>query len=272
MGIIRGGATTTRRIGPGAMAVLLALAGLAACGAPSSVATGPTPIPTSAPFPTWTPTLDVPSHAVTFTTSDHIKLAGRLYGHGQTVIIFSNQTDTTAGNWQPIAQEFAARGYLTLCYDYRGRGDSQGTRDLGPSMLPDLRAAVAFARRLGARRIVLVGASIGGAVTANVAATAAATTPIAAVAIISAPGDFGPGLGVTAATIASISAPKLLMNSQGDSYASDIQTMYNEARQPKALQFYPGGDHGLDLFTGVYGHQAMARLPALTRQYAPPGS
>ena len=265
-------ASGAARMLAGALGLLAALAGLAACGSGTSTAAQPTAIPTSTPFPTWTPTLAVPSHAVSFMTSDHVWLAGLWYGQGQTVIIFSNQTDTTAGNWQPIAQQVAARGYAALSYDYRGRGDSQGTRDLGPSMLTDLRAAVAYARAHGARRVVLVGASIGGAVTANVAAGADVASSLAAVAIISAPSDFASGLSVTPAVMAHISAPKLLMNSKGDAYASDIQTMYDEALQPKAIQLYPGGDHGLDLLTGVYGPQAMARLLGFIQQYAPSGA
>jgi uncharacterized protein len=247
-----------------ALALTLALVSVAACAGGGSATARPTAIPTSTPFPTWTPTLAIPSHAVSFTTSDHVRLAGRWYGQGQTVVIFSNQTDTQAGNWQPIAQQFAARGYAALAYDYRGRGDSEGTYDIGPTMLTDLRAAVAYAQRQGAWRIVLIGASIGGPVTANVAAT----MPVAAVVLISAPGDFL-GLEVTPAVMARISAPKLLMNSRGDSYAPDIQAMYDAASQPKALQFYPGADHGIDLLTGSFGADATGRALAFVQQYAP---
>ena len=136
------------RVCAAAIALVLVLAGLAACGGSSSTASAPpTPIPTRTPFPTPSPTLTVPSHAVTFTTSDHVQLAGRLFGQGKTFVIFSNQTDTLAWDWTPIAQQFAARGYAALCYDYRGRGDSQGTRSLGPGLMTDLRAAVAFAQQ-----------------------------------------------------------------------------------------------------------------------------
>ena len=256
------------RIARGVLAVValvLALAGLAACGGTSpATATQPTPIPTPTPFPTPTATLTVPSRDVTFTTSDHMRLAGTLFGHGKTVVIFSNQTDTLAWNWTPIAQQFAARGYAALCYDYRGRGSSEGDRDLGPSLMTDLRAAISFVQGQGAQRIMLVGASIGGAVTANVAAS----TPVAAVAIISAPRDFL-GVEVSDATMAHIAAPKLLMNSQGDSYAQATQAMYNAARPPKDLHLYPGRDHGLDLLTGSNGADAMQRLFTFAQQYAP---
>lgn len=246
--------------------LLLVLIGLASCGDLSSSASpqrSPTPIPTPTAFPTPSPTLVVPSHDVTFTTSDHIQLAGTLYGHGKTFIIFSNQTDTLAFDWAPIAQQFAVKGYAALCYDYRGHGGSQGTRDLGPSLMTDLRAAIAYVRQQGAQRVVLVGASIGGAVTANVAASAS----VAAVAIISAPREF-PEVEVSNATMARITAPKLLMDSQGDVYAQDTRAMYDAALQPKYLNLYPGRDHGLDLLTGPYGTDAMQRLIAFVQRYA----
>lgn len=249
-----------------AIALVLVLAGISACaGTSSTTSSRPTPIPTPTPFPTPTPTLVVPSHDITFTTSDNIQLAGTLFGQGKTFVIFSNQTDTLAWNWTPIAQQFAVHGYAALCYDYRGRGDSQGNRDLGPSLMTDLQAAISFAQRQGARHIVLVGASIGGAVTANVAAS---TSSVTAVAIISSPRDF-PQVEVSDATTARIVAPKLLMNSQGDSYASDTQAMYDAAHQPKDLHLYPGRDHGLDLLTGLYGADAMQRLLTFVQQYAP---
>lgn len=251
-----------------AIALVLMLVGITACaGASSTSAAQSTPIPTPTPFPTPTSTLVVPSHDITFTTNDHIRLAGTLFGQGKTTVIFSNQTDTLSWNWTPIAQQFAARGYAVLCYDYRGRGNSQGDRDLGPSLMTDLQAAISFARQQGAQHIVLVGASIGGAVTANVAAS----TSVAAVAIISAPSDF-PQVEVSAATMARIVAPKLLMNSQGDDYAQATQAMYDAAHQPKDLHLYPGRDHGLDLLTGSYGVDAMQRLFTFLQQYAPANS
>ena len=259
----------TRTIWAAVIVFPLALVGLVGCGASSPLASQPTPIPTHTPYPTPTPTLAVPSHAVTFTTSDHILLGGLWFGAGKTVVIFSNQTDTTAGDWTPIAQQFAAQGYAALCYDYRGRGSSQGTRAYGPDLMTDLHAAIAFARSQGAQRITLVGASLGGAVTANVAANPGAD--VAAVAIISAPSDF-PQVEVAATTMAAIAAPKLLMNSQGDSYASQTQAMYDEARQPKTLKLYPGVDHGLALLLGSNGSDAMRRLLALMTQYAPPAA
>lgn len=243
--------------------LVLALSALAACaGADAPAASRPTPSPTVTPFPTPTATLAVPSRAVTFTTSDHVLLAGTLYGQGKTFVILSNQTDTVAANWTPIAQQFAARGYTALSYDYRGHGASQGRVELESDLVTDLKAAVGYAQRQGARSIVLVGASIGGAVTANVASS----PPVTAVVIVSAPGEFA-GLEVSAATMHAISAPKLLMVSQGDGYAQDVQTMYDEARQPKELAEYPGVAHGLALLLG--NPDALARVFAFVQQYAP---
>jgi pimeloyl-ACP methyl ester carboxylesterase len=247
----------------GLVAVLFSATAIAGCGGTSSTSTV---LPTATPmsFPTATPTFVVPSRAVPFSTSDHILLAGILVGHGTTFVLFSNQTDTLAAEWTPVAQQFAARGYAALCYDYRGRGQSQGQRDVGPSLMTDLRGAMAFAQEQGARRIVLIGASLGGTVTANVAATVS----VAAVVLISAPQSFA-GPEVSDATVQAIAAPKFFVDSTGDNYAQDIQAMYDAAKPPKVIHWDPGVDHGLDLLTGYFATAGMQHLLAFVQSYAP---
>jgi alpha-beta hydrolase superfamily lysophospholipase len=205
----------------------------------------------------------VPKRDVTFTTSDHLTLAGTFFGQGTTTIIFSNQTDTLAKDWDGIAQQFAAQGYSTLAYDYRGSGQSQG--QYAPAALAtDLRAAVAFARGQGARKVVLLGASLGGTVTANVAADAG----IAAVIILSAPRQWI-GLDVTDALLRSITAPKLFLNSEQDTFAQDTQAMYDAALPPKEIHLYPGAWHGIAILNPATGDDALPRINAFLAQYAP---
>ncbi len=245
-------------------AALLILGGATACASASTVGSPATP---TATLPAPTATLPpVPMRAVTFSTADHIQLAGEFLGSGQTVVIFSNQTDSYASDWLPIARQFAARGYGALVYDYRGTRESQGQRNIsaGPT---DLKAAIAFAKQQqGARHIVLIWASIGGTITAN----AAVVVPVAAVAILSSPSVW-PGLDVTDAVMRAITAPKFLADSEGDEYASDIQGMYNAANQPKELHIYPGSDHGIALFDGDNATMVLQQLLAFVQRYAAAG-
>src|SRR5215831_9915775 len=196
-------------------------ASLAACGTGASNAHVATPSPRpSPPAATATATPAVVTRDVSFTTADHLKLTGILFGAGHTAIVFSNQTDTSASDWAPIARAFAARGYLALTYNYRGTYGSQGSFDT--SVLDrDLSAAMAFARRQGGTQIVLVGASIGGAVTARSAAAA----PVVCMVVLSAPRTW-PVLPVSDDALRAIRAPKLFLDSEGDEFADDVQAMY----------------------------------------------
>lgn len=103
---------------------------LAACGSgtPSSATS------TSTPHPTPTPTTPVvPSRLVHFSTSDHVQLAGLLFGHGQTAVVCSHELHTTKAIWSQsrLVPLLASRGYLVLAYDFRGHGDSAGQAETG---------------------------------------------------------------------------------------------------------------------------------------------
>ncbi len=230
---------------------------LIACGskpAPQQAATTPTPV--------MTPTLpEVASTLVHFTTSDHVQLGGLFSGKGgTTAIICSHELRSTKADWSDSAPWFAARGFLVLAYDFRGRGDSQGPYDLGKGD-QDLLAAIAFAHRHGAKRVILLGASMG----ADISLIVAAKTRVAGVITLSPEYLFG----LSNHEMRAISAPKLFMNSAGDSFASDTQQMFQNARPPKALHLYAGSAHGVTIFETGDGQDLIARIIAFANTYAP---
>src|SRR5215472_6617238 len=86
-----------------------------ACGSgqtPQEAAVTPTPAITP------TPTLPtVKSALVHFTTQDHVRLAGWLYGHdGTKAIICSHELRSSKADWSNSAPWFAARGFMVLAY------------------------------------------------------------------------------------------------------------------------------------------------------------
>jgi uncharacterized protein len=237
--------------------LLLLLVLLAGCDASASQTTtvNTTPTPTIPP---------VPSRMVHFQTSDHIQLAGLLYGQGKTAVICSHQLDTTKAIWDltGMPQRLAARGYLVLAYDFRGYGNSAGERDPHQNA-NDLRAAIAFAHQQGAAKIVLLGSSMGGTASLQVASR----ETLAAVITLSAPQTFGGG--VSNADVQAISAPKLFVNTEGDAYASDTSYIYSIASEPKQLQLYPGAEHGVAMFETDYGASLIKLLLDFIARYAP---
>jgi alpha/beta superfamily hydrolase len=239
---------------------------LPGCAAIGSTTAVPTPTATAAPTAALssTATVVVATRTVTFVTQDGVKLAGTLYGSGHTALVLSNQTDTTQRDWAPFAKLAASKGYLALAYDFRGQGASQGSFDTD-ELSTDVRAAMAFVRQQGARHIALIGASIGGAATAR----AAAAEHVNAVVILSAPAAW-PDLEVTDGVIKHLGAPAFFLNSEGDTYASAIQHMYEVAAQPKQLKLYKGVDHGVELvYDPEIGTEVRQLIIAFLATYAP---
>ncbi|MBE3561120.1 MAG: alpha/beta fold hydrolase [Ktedonobacteraceae bacterium] len=235
---------------------------LTACG--GTTASQPAPSPTPIPAITPTPTIpDIPSRKVQFVTPDHVKLTGLLFGRGQVAVVCSHMRRSTKQIWSDsgIAQQLAQRGYLVLTYDFRGNGDSEGKSDI-TKLDVDLRAAMAFIHQQGATKIILMGASMGGSATLDVASK----VPVAAAITLSAPLNFEVDL---TNEVPKISVPKLFINSQNDDYAQDTQQMFDSARPPKEIHLYPGGAHGTAIFDGDNGADLTARILAFVARYVP---
>jgi pimeloyl-ACP methyl ester carboxylesterase len=215
----------------GAWALLVPLILIAAC-SPTS-----TPMPTATPTPTPT-SVPTPS-AVSIATADGDTIDGTLYGSSSQAVIFSNMDSNRPQGWDPIAPQLAARGYMVLTYSYSR---------LGASRIDDLRDALAFIRDQGAAEIILIGASRGGVVAIQLMIASDANTDIVAIATISAPQYYQGSAFYTDEELAGIALPKLLVNSEGDSWADDTRGMYEAYVEPKELRIFPGSGHGTDVF------------------------
>jgi pimeloyl-ACP methyl ester carboxylesterase len=221
----------------------------------------PTLTSTSAPkpLPTVPNIAGVPVH---FSTQDHVQLAGWLYGKsGTTAIICSHEHPGSKAQWSDSAPWFAAHDYLVLAYDFRGWGESQGQFDAS-KLDTDVLAAITFVQSQGARRVILLGASMG----ADISLIAASETQVAGVIALSPEYLFG----LSDTQIRAISAPKLFINSEEDGYVDDTRQMFQQARIPKALHLYPGAAHGVAIFESEYGQDLIGRILAFTTLYAPP--
>jgi acetyl esterase/lipase len=223
-----------------------------------------TPEPTVPPVPT---PPNIPFREVFFTTSDHVKLVGLLYGHGTTMVICSHMNESSLADWRDsgIPERLAALGYQVLVYDFRGFGDSDGTTDLS-ALNVDLTAAVNFSRQQGATKIVLMGASMGGTASLNVATT----QKVAAVIVLSSPQSFG--VSVTDADLKTMTIPKLFIDTQDDEpYVSDVMHMFATSPDPKEMDIYPGSDHGVALLGSSSGDAPALRILHFIQQYVPAG-
>ena len=221
--IARGGKTRPRWVSGALLLLLLLIA--TACGAS-----------TRAPSPTTPPTIPVTPVPQTF-TANQITLSGTLYGHGPIALILSNQVENVSSEWGDVPMLFASRGFAVLTYQYRDTTDDT-------TRLADLQAAITFMQQQGAQKIVLMGASIGGLVTAAVATQ----TQVQAIVLLSAPDAYHTILlNVTQAQ--KITAPALIVESDEDEFLPDAQKIYGWLTAPKVLRIYPDDDsHGVALF------------------------
>ena len=98
---------------------------------------------------------------VSFVTDDGLTIKGRLFGSGETAVVFAHMYPNDQQVWWGFASEVAGQGYAALTFDFRGYGETGGSKDIA-HIDRDLAAAVRYLRQEGYKRVILVGASMGG--------------------------------------------------------------------------------------------------------------
>jgi alpha-beta hydrolase superfamily lysophospholipase len=208
---------------------------------------------------------------VSFVTQDGYKIGGLVYGRGSTAVVLTHSCEARAkAMWNEVAESLASVGYMVVAYDLRGFGDSHdrsNPQEYDPAMYPkDLQAAIAFARKQGATRLVLGGGSCGGLVTVKVAAS----EQPAAVIVMAAPLKAW-DLEVSEDEVRAINSPKLFISSENDPTTPDLLRMFDVAREPKEKKIYPSGAHATAILDTEYGDDMMQRLMDFVQTNAPVG-
>lgn len=188
-----------------------------------------------------------------FKASDGTKLVGHRFGKGTTAVILGHQSNGDLCEWLPYARRLASKGYFVFAIDFRGHGFSQIRSGAAANRLAaDLTAATKVMRKLGKRKVFLVGASMGGI--AALVAGANTGPPVDGVVSVSAPARF---MGMNAAA----TAPRLrtsvlylaaeLDDNAGFDFSEDAEEMYAKtAAVDKQLEVLPGTGHGVGLMAG----------------------
>jgi hypothetical protein len=174
--------------------------------------------------------------AIRFATSDGVALSGAVMGSGPVGAVLIHAYPRDYCGWLPYAGYLSRHGVHVLLFDLRcfGRSSCPGRRG---HAIADVAAAVAELRRRGARRVALVGASMGGAI----AVAAAAQLHPAAVVDLSGERDttgLTPGIDADAGSAAhGVTAPALFAVARGDRYVpvADMRAVRGRcARRPGA--------------------------------------
>jgi pimeloyl-ACP methyl ester carboxylesterase len=207
-----------------------------------------------------------PVRTIHFTTEDGVTLAGDLRGSGPVGVVLAHMFPADRTSWGEFASLLADEGYRALNFDFRGFGDSGGTQTI-PELWRDVLAAAAELRARGARRVVVVGASMGG----TAALLAASRAEFDGVVTLSAPSTFN-DLSAPPEVVQAVDEPKLFIAALGDDQAAaTAQAFYTEASGAKRVEIVTGDEHGTNLLSGAQAEVVrMVILTFLGSQVAPP--
>jgi hypothetical protein len=173
------------------------------------------------------------------------KLRAAVIGSGPIGVVLANQTDNTVCEWLPFPSSLAAHGMRVLAFDY-GNGDESA----------EVQGAAHFLRAHGAWRLVLIGASIGGAVVID-AGVHLRPAPAAVISLSAVPEattyPFPADAKRLRSPIFQIGGTEDPLTQTG----ADTRMLFRASPSPaKRLLLIPGAAHGTD-FVGPSG---MARV------------
>jgi pimeloyl-ACP methyl ester carboxylesterase len=181
-------------------------------------------------------------------------LSGAVVGSGRVGAVLIHEYPRDYCGWLPYSGYLSRHGVRALLFDLRcfGRSACPGGRG---HAISDVAAAMAELRRRGARRVALVGASMGGAI----AVVAAARLHPAAVVDLSGERDttgLTPGIDADAGAAAhSVTAPALFAVARDDRYVpvSDMRAVARRVRSAtrRVIVLPAVAGHGWDLLFGI---------------------
>ncbi len=200
-----------------------------------------------------------------FRAADGTRLVGHRFGGAKpgarTAVVLAHMSVGDLCQWVPYARRLARQGVFVFPFDFRGHGFSEGRQNHRRSAA-DFAAAVKAVRALGARKVVVMGASLGG-----IAALVAAPNvkpAVDGVVSVSGPAAISGTLDALPA-VKKLQVPTLYVVAAGDQnppydFAADAQTLYEAtATDEKRLQVVPGTLHGTFLVDGSSGVRALLR-------------
>jgi pimeloyl-ACP methyl ester carboxylesterase len=178
---------------------------------------------------------------VQFKTPDGLTLEGRFYPGGMNKgVVCAHMFPADQTSYEALAKDLARNGYSVLTFNFRGYGNSEGSKDISRIAL-DMNAAVRFmAERVTC--MVLIGASMGG--TASI--LEGNHPKVKGVVTLSAPATFQ-GLDARS-KVSELKPPKLFVAAKGDASAYDsAKHFYAHAPEPKEILLMEGSAHGTRL-------------------------
>jgi pimeloyl-ACP methyl ester carboxylesterase len=175
-----------------------------------------------------------------FRAADGTRLVGHRFGSGRVAVVLAHESRGWLCEWVPYAKRLAARGNLAFPFDFRGYGESQSNSTSAVRIDLDVAAAGKTVRGLGAKKVFLVGASIGGS--AALRAAADSRPLVNGVVSVSGAADLVEAM----AAVKRLRVPALFVAGRFDlDFAAKARRLYTAtASKDKKLVMVARGEHG----------------------------
>lgn len=196
---------------------------------------------------------------VFFPTADSGLVYADLYGKGEHGVVLAHGGRFNKESWMPQAKALAAAGFRVLAIDFRGYGQSRGPGQADPLSAPlylDVLAAVRYLHQAGAKKVSVVGCSMGGGAAAE-ASIAAAPGEIDRLVLLAPMAISQPG---------HIKGRKLYVTARQDTNASGtprlikMREQFDQAPAPKEMLILEGYAHAQALFQTDQGERLRREI------------
>ena len=196
---------------------------------------------------------------VSFPSPDGWVIQALRYGKGDHGVALVHGARFTKESWEKQAQALAKAGFRALAIDLRGFGESRGNGQSQPTEAGrrlDVLAAVRYLRKTGAKRVSIVGGSMGGTASAEASVEAE-------------PGEID---GLVLLAHGGIDTPermkgrKLFITARDDPGPGNVPRLVNirkqfeRAPEPKELVILGGSAHAQFLFETDQGERLMREI------------
>jgi len=195
---------------------------------------------------------------LSFATDDGGQVCADLYGQGSHAVVLAHGGRFNKESWHDQALTLTSAGFRVLAIDFRGFGCSKGPGQEDFDNAPfekDVLAAVRYLKARGAKTVLVVGGSFGGAAAGDASIKSAPSGIDRVVLLGAAPNLPADGLKSRA----------LFIVAREDSNGSGlrlpgIQAQYERAPQPKELIVLDGSAHAQFLFQSDQKARVMQEI------------